>query len=339
MEMTKALVRGSWLLLAVFALAGAPGVAWAQAPTKEQIAEARQHYQKGLELYEEGDFEAALVELQRAYDTAPAYKILYNIGLVQRQLKDYAACVRSFRKYLEDGGKKIDAKRRAEVEREVDKLQGRVASVKLSSNVEGATVLVDDQEVAETPLDAPLIVNQGRRKISITKSGYASATRVLKIAGGDSLELELELRKTGPGEASGPSTSPGKSAEPVGPSQPDTAPDPEARGSGFPWLPWAITGALAAGTVVAGAMTLSAQGDLKSERDGVTTRRELDEAGSRTRTLALVTDVLLAATVVSAGISLYITLGSSDEPAQEEKAGRPLQLGVGIGSVELRGAF
>jgi hypothetical protein len=338
MELIKSPFHRFVLLVSLLAPLWIASPALAQAPTKEQIAEARQHYQKGLELYEEGDYDAALVELQRAYDTAPAYKILYNLGLVHRQLKDYAGAVRAFRKFLEDGGKKIDAKRRAEIEKEVEKLQGRVAQVKLVTNVDGAMVLVDDQEVAETPLDAPLIINQGRRKITVSMSGYSSATRVIKLAGGDSTELRLELRKSGSGDAAGPSTGPGKSTQPD-PDKPDTPPETDTAGSGFPWLPWAITGALATGTVVVGAMTLSAQSDLASERDSVTTRAKLDDAESKTRTLALVTDVLLAATVVSAGISLYITLGSSDEPAQKEKASRPLQLGVGPGSVTLRGAF
>lgn len=319
----------------VFAtLVCATGTAVAQ--TKEEIAEARAHYQKGLELYEEGAYDAALIEFQRAYDTAPTYKILYNIGLVYRQLNDYAGSLRTFKKYLEEGGKKVDARRRAEVEREIDKLQGRVASVKLTTNVEGATVLVDDLEVGETPLDAPLTVNAGRRKISLTKSGYAPAARVLRVAGGDERELELELRPSSGAGASPPAPPP---TAPAKPSQPEQ-PEPEAEGSKLPWLPWAVTGALAAGTAVAGVLTLSAESDLESEKDSVTTRAELDDAESKTRTLAIVTDVLLAATVVSAGISLYITLDSgSSEPAEKESAGRTLRLGVGPGTLQVSGTF
>ena len=310
----------------------------AQAPTKEQIAEARSHYQKGLELYEESAFDAALIEFQRAYDTAPTYKILYNIGLVYRQLNDYAGSLRSFQKYLDEGGKKVDAKRRAEVEREIEKLRGRVAKVKLSTNVEGAEVLVDDLEVGETPLDDPLVVNAGKRKISVIKAGYSSAARVLKLAGGDEVELELELKQSGSGAATSPPA--GKPDEPGDKPTEPTPPVEEASGGGFPWLPWAITGALAAGTAVFGVMTLSAERDLQSERDSVTTRQKLDDAEGKTRTLAIVTDVFLVATVVSAGISLWITLDSpSGEPAEKEKASRPLELGIGPGSVQLRGAF
>jgi hypothetical protein len=170
-----ALLRRLAVLVALFSLLLAPSVAFAQAPSKEQIAEARAHYQKGLDLYEEGDYDAALVELQRAYDTAPAYKILYNIGLVQRQLKDYAGAVRSFRKFLEDGGKKIDAKRKSEIEKEVDKLQGRVAD-QLKSNVRAPWFRSTTRRWARlrSTLPEPLVVNQGRRKITLTQSGISA---------------------------------------------------------------------------------------------------------------------------------------------------------------------
>ena len=132
MEMSRKIIA-LLSLAALFLLVPSPALAQ---PTKDQIAEARAHYKKGLDLYEEGDFDAALIEFQRAYDTAPAYKILYNIGLVQRQLKDYAGSLRSFKKYLEDGGKRIDAKRQTDVEKDIEKLSGRVAQVKLTTNVE-----------------------------------------------------------------------------------------------------------------------------------------------------------------------------------------------------------
>jgi len=68
-----ALALGSALLL--------PGAAWAQSwrpkasatpPKQAQIDEAKDRYSKGIKLYEEdGLTDAALAELERAYDLAP----------------------------------------------------------------------------------------------------------------------------------------------------------------------------------------------------------------------------------------------------------------------------
>ncbi len=110
MEM-KAFARLIAIFVACFLVFGS-GPSVARAQSKDEVAEARAHYKKGLDLYEDHAFDAALIEFQRAYDTAPSYKILYNLALVYLQLNDWAGSLRSFNRYLDDGGKKIDAKRR-----------------------------------------------------------------------------------------------------------------------------------------------------------------------------------------------------------------------------------
>src|SRR4051812_42949552 len=72
----------------------------AKAPTKANIEEAQRRYVRGKDLYEENDFQAALVEFRRAYDLAPNYKLLYNIAQVCYQLQDYPGALRTFNKYL-----------------------------------------------------------------------------------------------------------------------------------------------------------------------------------------------------------------------------------------------
>src|SRR5689334_10179045 len=76
-------------VLAAAALA-VPSASAQQQPSPKALAEARQRYDKGKQLYSEGAFDAALAELQRSYELAPSYKILYNIALVQRARNDFA---------------------------------------------------------------------------------------------------------------------------------------------------------------------------------------------------------------------------------------------------------
>ena len=73
--------------------------------------------------------DAALVELRRAYELAPSYKLLFNIGQVHLQKSDYASALDSFERYLAQGGDKIARKRRREIEALVEKLRQRVAEV------------------------------------------------------------------------------------------------------------------------------------------------------------------------------------------------------------------
>ena len=121
-------------------------------PGSEQLREARTRFQRGIELYEEGDMDAALVELRRAYELAPSYKLLFNIGQVQLQKSDYASALDSFERYLAQGGDNISRKRRGELEPLVQKLRQRVAEVTVTVDVAGAEVLVDDLPRGTAPL-------------------------------------------------------------------------------------------------------------------------------------------------------------------------------------------
>src|SRR5262249_3306147 len=69
-------------------------------PTTAAQAEAEQRYRRALDLFDEGNFEAALLELRRAYELAPTYRLLYNIAIVNVGLKDYVRAIDYFERYL-----------------------------------------------------------------------------------------------------------------------------------------------------------------------------------------------------------------------------------------------
>ncbi|HEX7603304.1 MAG TPA: hypothetical protein VF316_16915, partial [Polyangiaceae bacterium] len=62
----------------------------ARAEDTTKIKEAGQHFQRAVSLYNETDYNGALVEFKRAYATAPNVNVLYNIGQSQFQLQRYA---------------------------------------------------------------------------------------------------------------------------------------------------------------------------------------------------------------------------------------------------------
>ena len=92
------------------------------------------------------------------------------------------------------------------------------------------------------------------------------------------------------------------------------------------WVPWSITGALAAGWITTGALALKARHDRNIiERPGTSDER-IDSARRLHLTLAIVSDVLLASTLGSAGWSAYLTWWS-EEPAQTAGAQQSLRGG------------
>jgi tetratricopeptide (TPR) repeat protein len=58
--------------------------------------EASERFRRGVKLYRDADYVAALVEFKRAYELAPNFRVLYNLGQTSRQLKDYAAALDAY---------------------------------------------------------------------------------------------------------------------------------------------------------------------------------------------------------------------------------------------------
>lgn len=321
------------LLVAMAAGSATAAPARSKAPSArtQQMEEAQRRYERGKEFYEENDFRAALVEFQRAYELAPSYRLLYSIAQVQYQLQDYAGALRSFQKYLDEGQAELPAQRRDEVQREVERLRSRVATLDIVTQPVGATVSVDDQPVGRTPLSEPVLVSAGRRKVTAELPGEPPVTRMVDVAGMDTLRVQLDF-------APPPTPKPSAVAAPVAaPASATSGLTAKAEPRGFPWKMWTATGALAVGAGVTAVLASSASSDLKKQRDtfGVT-RAQLDDASSKAKTLALTSDILTGATVVAAGISAFMTFsgGSSDEAP-----GPSVKLGVGPGSVGVAGAF
>ena len=103
------------------------------------------HFQRGVELFQEGAYRAALVEFERAYDIAPDYRLLYNIGQAKLQLQDYLGASQSYESYLVQGGTEISQARRQAITKALERLRKRVGHLAVTANRTGAEVLIDDR--------------------------------------------------------------------------------------------------------------------------------------------------------------------------------------------------
>jgi hypothetical protein len=324
------------LLLALsLALAHAPRGALAQpaaGPQAQEAArEARERFQRGVELYKEGDFRAALLEFRHAHRLSPNYIVLFNIGQAHYELRDYAGAKAAFESFLKEGGAAVSPERRRQVEAELARLASRVAFIEVKTNAEGAEVSVDDVPAAKTPLSGPLVVSAGRRKLTLTKAPAPPVTRYVDVAGGVHETVELAL-PTAPAPAL---------AAPERRDAIDARPAPEPLPSYAPvWVGVAATGALGMGTLAAGLFSLSAQDRLDRRLD----RAPADEAGveelrDEVRRWSLATDIAGGATALAAGITLYLYVNRRSERARQLGAAPAAGLAWGPRGLTLSGHF
>ena len=316
-------ILGVWLGAAApaFAADAPPAEAAATEPPSEAaIKEARDHYEAGLALYSDGEFQRAAIEFDRAYELVPNYRALYNIGQVRIQLHNYARAMTALRAYLKEGGDNISADRKKSVADDLEMLSTRTALLTVETNEEGAEIIVDGEVAGTSPLPEPLLLDTGDHRIGARKPGFVPRENSITLASRDTLSMRIELQKE---EASKPVVF----VAPTAPATDRTA---------WIWGTWSATAALAVGAGVTGGLGIKAANELDDKRSTLgTTRDELDSAQSRAQTLLNTSTVLGVGAVVTGTIALYLTL-SKPSP---EKPKKRASLRVGPTSIDLIGQF
>lgn len=296
--------------------------------SSQRTEEAAQRYDRGLKMYEEGDYSLAVIEFERAYELVPDYRVLYNIGQVRLQLAQYARARRALEEYLSAGGDQLDPNRKALVRADLEMLSARTGTLRISVNEPKAEVFVDDMLVGQSPLSEPLLLDAGEHRLSVRKPGFHARVAQLTLAGRDALSLEIELDEVPtPGERIIVQTQARKSDR-----------------NAWKWGTWTTAGVFAIASGVTGGLGIKAAGDLdgmRSDRDA--TRAELDSASRRARTLLLTADIFGSLAIATAGVALYITLSGEDshEGAPPVRAPIANRLGLTLrpGGISLQGTY
>ncbi len=317
-----------------------PCVARGEPTSPSDVDAARAHYKRGVELYEQGSYEPALSELQRAEQIAPTYKLAYNIALVELRLRNAASALRSFRRYLDMGGAEVPAARRTEVQAYLVDLVRRVATVEVTVNVVGAEVSVDDRPVGMAPLAVPVELNPGPHRIAATKAGFTAMSKELDASPGQHVTVPLTLGaiEHEPPPAPSPTPAPVPPPAPTSivppPSPPPAAippgPSPESHEPPPLWLGWTATGVLAGGAVATGIAALVESHDLSQDvNDHATSESTIHAAHQSAATLALVSDILSGSAVVAGLVTTYFHVKEKRRESREPAPRVELRLGPG----------
>lgn len=155
--------------------------------------DAATHYQRGISLYKEGNYSAALTEFRAAYEAVPTWGVLFNLGLCQRRLFQYGAAIRSFERYLAEGGKQVPADRRAAVDDELQQIRALTAPIAIIvKGPAGAKVLIDGEAAGVTPLTELVLLGPGKHLVRAEREGYAPAEKSLEVVSGQAQAVELD---------------------------------------------------------------------------------------------------------------------------------------------------
>lgn len=312
----------------------APGPAGHTDARAKEVASA--HFRRGVELFEEGAYRAALVEFEQANEVSPDYRLLYNIGQAKLALQDYLGATLSYERYLTLGGTQIAEARRDDVERQIEALRERVGRVAISVSAPNAEILIDDIKIGESPIDGTIPVNVGRHRVFARGQRGATDSDVFDVAGGELVNVSLELEVPEPIAA-------------VAATSPQDRPMPLMRKAAIGT--WIGAGLLAGGAVAFAVVAQSKADELEKNLDQVASspsetdrlRSETEDLRSSADTFAICADVT-AGLALAAGVTGIVlwTLGREETEPKPKDAAAPrahVQWGVGPGSMLVRGAF
>ena len=328
-----------------------PATALAQ-PTPK--AESLRHYDRGLELMQTKAYGEAIAEFNQAYDLGHDFAVLYDVGLAYTAMEENALAIRAFRRYLNEGGKRIPAARRKDTEAEITRQEGRVATLIVHAKLDDVVVKLDGLEVGKTPLPEGIPSKPGSHLLSASAPGYRAWERRLDLAGGDRRNLDIDLEPSEAAPAAPTPPAPPASAEAAKPSEQTaagttTAPAASPAPAALPTrklLAYVLGGvgvaALLTGGVY-GARALSKRHD----SDAYCPQNQCTQTGvdlnNQAKTAARVADVTIGVGLVSVAVATYLLLrapaSETAPPATAQRTRVVAEVGPRQAGLLLRGSW
>jgi hypothetical protein len=311
--------------------------------------EARKHFNAGVALLKDPDgarYEEAYREFKTAYAASPSWKILGNLALTAMKLERDSEAISSYEQYLQEA-KDLDASERQSVEQDLSVLKS--SAVTLRINVLPADAVISDERLPvqgvpvrnryETSKGHLVIsVRPGHHVVTATSEGKPTLTWELDTEPGASKDHTFDFDAN---PQAAPVSSSGTTSSGATTSSTFDAGKAAPKSSAAPWIALGVTGAFAVGAGVTGTLALGKSSDYKKANDGTNPDRARG-LEQDTKTFNLVTDVLLGAAVVGAGVTTYLFLS---RPKHEDGAERGIslqlvpQVGLQQQGASLVGAF
>jgi PEGA domain len=158
-------------------------------------ARAREHYERATELYERGEYEAAIREFTAVYCLIGLDSAAFSIALSYVNLVDYENALRWYWQFVRTTK---DPAKRASAANRIDRIRKLPARVSVSTQPPGARVtLTSDQEKIEGRADdkEPLRVQAGTYTLRVTMDGFETAEQQITVKIGQPYSYSFRLNE------------------------------------------------------------------------------------------------------------------------------------------------
>jgi len=306
---------------------------------------AGEFFKEGNTLYAGGHYPAALEKYQQARALISSYKLDLNIAFCLLELGRLAEAATELERFL---GQATEAPSETVIlaRKRLDAVRGKLASVKVRCSAEGVSLKVDGQPRGGCLLKGTRIyLRPGEHHVSATLEGHQPFEWEASLKAGDhhDLQVQLQPKPAPPPPATAPALAAGAGvARPGLQSPPREVPaaDTHSRRRSRTIWAWTTLGVGAALAVAAAALYgvgISGGDEAHSKYTEAAGKNppapETEINGyygdiEAARTQVLAGNILIGATAVAAGISIYLFLTRSAATAGEPAAGRVTRAGL-----------
>ncbi len=152
-------------------------------------SDARASFARAVSLYADGNYEAALVEFQRAYDLSHNPNLLYNLGAVYEALGRFVEARDALTAYRMGATPATVAQRARELDERLARLRERIGTLRVTAPTIGLRVTVDGRDVPVERARGGVPVSAGPRRVRLEAPGHVPRETTVDVTGGRELVL------------------------------------------------------------------------------------------------------------------------------------------------------
>jgi hypothetical protein len=178
--------------LPVLAQTAASASASAASPDDKK-KESKEHFDKGVALMQEEAWDAALAEFTVSISLFPTKNGRKNAGACLRALGRFDEALAMYESMIKEHGPALSPAELESANKAIGELKALTGYLQITSNVEGATVVVDGKERGKTPLAGPVVVAAGTRVVRVSKEGYVPFEAKPSVAGKATVVVDAKL--------------------------------------------------------------------------------------------------------------------------------------------------
>ena len=155
--------------------------------------QAEQRFLGGLQLARAESWDAALAEFLASRELYPTRVALRNAAMCLEQLHRYADAIEMTEELLSTFGDSLPAEERMASADAIERLRSHTATLSVTADQSGASVVVDSRQRGVTPLQAPIVVDAGTHVVRVFKEGYGAFDAEVVVAGKQSKTVSARL--------------------------------------------------------------------------------------------------------------------------------------------------